>query len=140
MNYRDQLILNGKINDVGEYTRQNVPDSYRTGIELESGFQILPKLGLELNLTLSKNKIRKFEEYIDDYDEGQQIRTEYKETDIAFSPSVIAFGGLSWKPLEKMRIDLSGKYAGEQFLDNTSNRNRMIDAFFVSDLLLNYSI
>ncbi len=140
MNYRDQLILNGKINDVGEYTRQNVADSYRTGIELESGFQILPKLGLELNLTVSKNKIRKFEEYMDDYDEGQQIRTEYKETDIAFSPSVIAFGGLSWKPFEKMRIDLSGKYAGEQFLDNTSNRNRMIDAFMVTDFLLNYSI
>jgi iron complex outermembrane receptor protein len=140
MNYRDQLILNGKINDVGEYTRQNVDDSYRTGIELESGFQILPKLNLELNLTVSKNKIRHFEEYIDDYDEGQQILTEYKETDIAFSPSVIAFGGLSWKPIEKLRIDLSGKYAGEQFLDNTSNRKRMIDDFFVTDFLLNYSI
>lgn len=51
MQYKNQLVLNGRINDVGAYTRVNVPDSYRAGLELEGVYQIIPALRLQANIT-----------------------------------------------------------------------------------------
>ena len=39
MQYKDQLVLTGKINDVGAYTRTNIPESYRAGIELQGVYK-----------------------------------------------------------------------------------------------------
>ncbi|MEJ7671196.1 MAG: TonB-dependent receptor [Chitinophagaceae bacterium] len=72
MYYRNQLVLTGKINDVGAYTRTNTPSSYRLGIELQGKANILPWLNASANIAFSKNKIKNFTEYIDDYDNGGQ--------------------------------------------------------------------
>ena len=77
MYYRDQLILTGKINDVGAYTRTNVDKSYRTGIELQGAVQLNKAFSLNANLSLSANKILNFTEFIDDYDNGGQIENKY---------------------------------------------------------------
>ncbi len=92
------------------------------------------------NLTLSKNKIKNFEEFIDDYDNGGQQKNSYKESNIAFSPNIIGGSTITFEPINNLKINLISKYVGEQFLDNTSNKKRQLNAFFVNDIRINYSI
>lgn len=139
MYYKDQLVLTGKVNDVGEYIRQNIPDSYRLGLELDGKWQISKKLSWSANAALSRNKVKNYTEYVDDYDNGGQLVNAYNNTDIAFSPAFIGSNELSFKPLRNTEIALLSKFVGKQFLDNTSNKQRKIDAFFVNDLRLSYS-
>jgi iron complex outermembrane receptor protein len=138
MFYKDQLVLTGKVNDVGEYIRQNVPESHRLGLELDGKWQINDKLYWSAAAAVSRNKIRNFTEYIDDYDNGTQIRNDYTNTDIAFSPAFVGSSELGFKPVPNAEIALISKYVSKQYLDNTSNSSRAIDPFFVNDLRLTY--
>jgi iron complex outermembrane receptor protein len=146
MEYKDQLILTGEINDVGAYVRTNVESSYRTGVELESGYLISEKWKVVGNISLSKNKIREFKEFVDNYDNydqnGNMIQTviEHKNTDIAFSPGVIASLTLTYKPLRDLELNFANKYVGAQFLDNTSNDSKAINAYLVSHARIGYTI
>jgi iron complex outermembrane receptor protein len=133
MKYKDQLVLTGKINDVGAYTRTNIPDSYRTGIEMQGGFKPVNWFKAEGNLTLSKNKVQHFTEYIDDYDNGGQKINNYSSTDIALSPSVIGAATLSFFPFKKFELSLLSKYVSKQYLDNTQNEGRTLNPFYVQD-------
>lgn len=139
MNYKDQLVLTGRINDVGAYTRTNIPASYRAGIELQGGYIANRWLKGSVNLALSRNKIRNFTEFVDDYDNGGQKQTFYSETDIAFSPEIVGGGTISLAPIKALSLDLISKYVGNQFLDNTSNTARQLDAFFVQDVRAIYT-
>ncbi len=140
MDYKDQLVLNGEINDVGAYNRVNVDDSYRMGIEIEGGVRLHRTLTLGGNATFSQNKIRAFTEFVDDFDEGGQLAIQHSNTDIAFSPNFVAGGILTYEPLKDLRMSLMPKYVGEQFLDNTSNRDRMLDAYFITNFRLHYTL
>lgn len=149
MFYKDQLVLTGKINDVGAYTRSNIDKSYRVGVEFEWMYQSRNKLlELEANIALSQNKILNFIEYIDDYDNGGQLAKKYAETDISFSPNIVGGGRISFfplrnneeSPLENLSIDMLPKYVGKQFLDNTSNEGRAIKSYFVNDIVVNAPI
>ena len=146
MNYKDQLILTGQINDVGAYNRANVAKSYRSGIEIESGYLITSKISLTGNFTLSANKIQNFTEYVDNYDNydanGNMIQTviHHSNTDIAFSPNVIAALGIQYEPIKNLTLTWQSKYVGKQYLDNTSNDRKSIDAYFTNNLMVNYGI
>jgi iron complex outermembrane receptor protein len=139
MKYKDQLVLTGKINDVGAYTRENIPNSYRTGLELEGGYKFNRYLNAAANLALSNNKVSDFTEYIDDYDNGGQKSSFYRKTDIAYSPSVVAAATINFIPVKPLEFSLQSKYVGEQYLDNTSNKDRMLDAFFLQDISARYT-
>ena len=140
MHYRDQLILTGKINDVGEYIRTNVDHSFRTGIEIEFNYAPLKNFALQGSSTVSANRIRSFLEYIDNWDTWGQEEKTYKNTQIAFSPSVIAQGGLAYTIAEKDRINFTAewltKFVGKQYLDNTKREQSSLDPYFFSDLHL----
>lgn len=140
MRYRNQLILTGRINDVGAYTRTNIPNSYRAGMEWEGSLAIRPWVHISANASLSINKLKNFTEYIDDYDNGGQKSIYFRSTDISFSPSVIGGAQVSFIPLKNASIDLLSKYVGRQFLDNTGNRSRSLDPFFVEDVRISYRI
>lgn len=143
MDYKNQLVLTGEVNDVGAGIRTNVPDSYRMGIELSGTMKLAKGLFWSANVALSQNRIQAFDEVIFDFgvafDEFNEVRTTFEDTEIAFSPSVVAGSQLSFIPTAGIEVALLSKYVGEQFLDNTSNDNRRIDAFFVNDLRINYS-
>ncbi len=139
MNYVNQLVLTGKVNDVGAYTRVNVPESYRAGVELEVGYKICKSLSFSANATYSQNKIKNYLEYLDDYDNGGQVVNIYSNTDIAFSPSIISAGSLTYKWNKGFSATLTEKYVGKQFLDNTYSELRAIDAYAVSSLRLSYA-
>ncbi len=142
MDYNNQLVLTGEVNDVGSGIRVNVPDSYRTGIEIQAGTAIAKGLNLQANLAVSENKIKNFTEVLYDYGADfsgyDEVRNDFNDTDISFSPSVVAGSQLSYSPSSGLSFTLLSKYVGDQFLDNTSNENRKIDAFFINDFRLNY--
>lgn len=139
MRYDNQLVLTGKINDVGAYTRSNIKDSYRAGIELQGATRLTPWLQAAANVTLSKNKLQNFEEFIDDYDTWMQRKNVYKETTIAFSPSVIGSSSLSILPYQNLELQLIGKYVGKQYLDNTENEGRKLDPYYTQDVRALYT-
>lgn len=138
MQYQNQLILTGEINDVGAYTRQNVPDSYRLGLEIDGKWQINTRWTWAANVAISRNKIKNYINFIDNFDNNTQVATTYRNTDIAFSPSVVAGSELGFKPFDRAEIALLSKYVGRQFLDNTANSKAQLDAFLVNDLRLSY--
>lgn len=133
MDYTDQLILTGAVNDVGEYTRQNVKHSYRSGIELEGFWQPIPAWNFTGNITISSNKIKAYHEFIDDYDNSIQLEKLYSNTDIAFSPSLTGAYTLQWNPVKELALMISGKYTGRQFLDNTSSLSKSLPAYYIQD-------
>src|SRR6185436_8011140 len=110
MHYHNQLVLTGKINDVGAYTRTNIPWSYRAGVEIHGKTNISNWLNVDANLSLSENKIKDFTEYLDDYDNGGQQTRFYSKTDISFSPSVISGGNINFIPVKNAEISLISKY------------------------------
>jgi len=138
MAYKDQLVLTGKINDVGAYTRTNIPDSYRLGIELVAGTTLTNWFTVTGNLSLSKNKVKNFSEYVDDYDAGGQKTYSYKSTDIAYSPAVVGACQFTFIPVKKIELALLSKYVGKQYLDNTQNENRKLNAYYLQDFRLIY--
>jgi iron complex outermembrane receptor protein len=140
MDYKNQLILTGQINDVGEYNRTNIPRSHRTGIELDITARLLPILQWRGNAAFSSNKIKKYTEYIDNNDLEEQTAFHYSSTDIAFSPNVVTASTFSYVPVKNLGVHFISKYVGSQYLDNTSNENRMMNAFFVQDLRINYTL
>ncbi len=140
MFYKDQLVLTGKINDVGAYTRTNIPKSYRAGIELFGSAVISKVFSIDGNLTFSKNKVKNFTEYFDDYDNGGQKSVFYKEANISFSPDIISSVTLNATPVKSLLLSFTGKYVGDQYLDNTSNKNRMLNDYYMQDVKATYSL
>ncbi len=140
MMYRDQLVLTGKVNDVGAYTRTNIPESYRAGIELSAAHRLGKSLRISANASFSKNRISDFTEYYDDYDDGGQKSVNHGTTDIAFSPAVVAGASVEWTPVKGLRIAAPAKYVSRQYLDNTNNKARSLSSYYVQNLHLSYTL
>lgn len=140
MNYKDQLVLTGKINDVGAYTRTNIPKSYRAGIELQGGIKFNSWINATTNLALSRNKVKNYTEFIDDYDNGGQKLNNYSLIDIAYSPAVVGGASINFLPIKNAELSLLSKYVSKQYLDNTENNNRSLHSFYVQDIRTVYTI
>ncbi|HQV56219.1 MAG TPA: TonB-dependent receptor plug domain-containing protein, partial [Chitinophagaceae bacterium] len=140
MNYENQLVLDGKINDVGAYIRTNIPNSYRLGIELQGAIKFNSWMNAAANISLSENKVKNFTEYIDDYDNGGQKTNNFSSATIAYSPSVVGGATINFIPVKNGELSLLSKYVSKQYLDNTSNNARSLNAFFVQDVRAIYTI
>jgi len=143
MLYKNQLVLTGMVNDVGAYTRINVPNSYRAGIELQGAYRFSKKVNANANFTFSKNKIKKFTEFLDEYDSNfdwiGQVSVEHKNTTIAFAPSMIGNIVLNYAPAQNIEFGLLGKYVTKQYLDNTQNENRKLNGYYTQDARVIFS-
>jgi iron complex outermembrane recepter protein len=143
MQYNNQLVLNGQVNNVGSYNRVNVKNSYRRGFEIELNYILSKCLAVGGNLAFSANKIKKLTEYIDStftFNGVLQQKNQYNNTDISFSPNVVSSGNIAFKPFKNFELTVINKYVSKQFLDNTSNSIRSINAYNVVDVRLNYTI
>ncbi|HAQ21495.1 MAG TPA: TonB-dependent receptor [Prolixibacteraceae bacterium] len=140
MMYQNQLILTGEINDVGAPVMTNVDNSYRAGLEIMAGLKFTEKLKWDVNLTLSKNKIKDFTDFVDDWDNGGQIETKLGTTDLAFSPELIANSQLSWKAVKGLNISLQSYSVSKQYIDNTSSNDRKMKGYFLNNLKFTYSV
>lgn len=143
MLYKDQLVLTGSMNDVGAYTRINTPNSYRLGIELQGGAVINKWLNVQANATFSKNKIKTFTSYIDEYEGDEWLGQKgitYNNTDISFSPAVIVAGSINLTPVKNLEISLLSKFVGKQYLDNTQNDSRKLNDYYTQDARIIYTV
>ena len=142
MDYKDQLVMTGEINNVGNTIMTNVDKSYRLGLEGSAAFQFNRYFALDFNFALSQNKILNYVDYVDNYDADWnylgQIENNLGTTDISFSPNII--GGLNFKvtPINHLDIVFQEKYVGRQYIDNTSTLSRSLDPYFVSNVNINY--
>lgn len=132
MNYKDQLVLTGALNDVGAPIFTNSGKSYRVGLEVESSIAITNKLILNPNATLSQNKNQDF------YFQRDGVLQNLGNTDIAFSPNFIFGNQLIYLPIKDFQISFLSKYVGEQFMGNIDSNRSKLDAYFVNDLNINY--
>jgi iron complex outermembrane receptor protein len=135
MGYKDQLVLTGELNDVGAPLRKNVGDSYRLGLEVDATILVGDKLVLRPNVALSTNKNVDF--YSTDSN-GDLVK--HGDTDIAFSPSIIAGNILTVEAVDNLYLSLLSKYVGKQFMGNIELEASELDDYFVNDLNLQYEI
>lgn len=151
MDYNNQLVLTGQTNDIGEPMSANVASSYRAGIELTAGIRLTDWLRWDLNATFSRNIIRDYTEYLDNWDTGSQISNHLGDVTISYSPSIIAgsfvsarFGGFG--------ASLQSLYVGSQYVTNSMQGGiwdestgdwaldpLKLDAYFVNNLRLDYT-
>lgn len=130
MKYKDQLVLTGALNDVGAALRTNVSESSRKGIEMEAGWRINKYLKWNGNLTLSQNVIDDFGYVLYDYENGGTMLTDYKNTPISFSPSVIAYTDIE-AGYKAFKMNFNIKHVGKQFLDNTGQADKSLKAYTI---------
>ena len=138
MDYKDQFVQTGLKSDIGENLTTNIKDSYRTGIELQAGIDPTSWLTIEGNAALSTNKIKDFDEVVEDWDNGSQT-IHYDNSTLAFSPSTILNGIVAlhhkgWKAVWHTN------FVSRQYLDNTENADRSLPCFSVSDAMLSYTL
>ena len=144
MSYKNQLILTGKISEIGELLTTNIPNSYRAGIELTAGAKITNWLKWDGNMTLSQNKILNFtEEGVDMYDANWNWTNSQDNylgtTDIAYSPNLIA-NSIFTANIENFEVGFYSNYVGKQYFDNTSSDDRSLAAYFVNNLSVKYAL
>ncbi|WP_167613801.1 TonB-dependent receptor [Maribellus sediminis] len=139
MNYKDQLVLTGQINDVGAAIMVNVDNSYRAGIELQAGVQIAKGFNWNGNATFSTNKIKDFTEYVDNWDTWGQDEFNLGTVDLAFSPNVVGNSQFVYSPVKNLSLSFISNYVSKQYIDNTSSDARKLDAYFVNNLKADYS-
>lgn len=134
MGYRDQLVLTGALDDVGAPIRANSGESFRAGIEIDAAIAITDKITVQPNVAISTNKNRDF------FFERDGVLTNLGNTDISYSPNLVAGNTISYKPAQNFRISLLSKYVGEQYLGNIDSETSKLDSYFTNDLNVTYEL
>ena len=134
MDYKDQLVLTGQLDDSGGFIRETSGNSYRAGLEVEGDFKVLQQLHVRPNIALSSNKNK-------DYTTSRDgALVNLGTTNISFSPSFIAGNSIDYSPTQNLQIALLSKYVGEQYLGNIDSQTSKLDAYFLNDFSVNYTI
>ena len=132
MNYTDQLVLTGKLDNVGNPIRANVGKSYRTGIELSGLIRLTEQLSWNANVTWSANRNK-------DYVVDETNLDEKKNTSIILSPNWVGGSQLTWDVWHNLKVSVLTKYVGKQYLDNTQTESLILEDYLINDLRLNYT-
>lgn len=138
MDYKDQLVLTGELNEIGEPLAANIPKSYRAGIELTAELTLPCGFGWNANATFSRNRIKDFTEVLYDDNTYEKWEIHHSDTPIAFSPSIIANNTFSYE-WRGIRAALQSQYVSKQYMSNYGIEEHVLDAYFVTNLQLGYS-
>jgi len=133
MDYQNQLVLTGGIDDVGSFIRQNSGNSYRLGLEIDATVRLSEKVSVRPNIALSKNKNVDFVSTF-----NGELR-DYGNTDISFSPEIVAGNIINYEPVNGLELKLLSKYIGEQYMSNVEAENSKLDSYFINDFNVQYS-
>ncbi|WP_435414442.1 TonB-dependent receptor [Polaribacter aestuariivivens] len=139
MDYKNQLVLTGAIDDVGAPVRATSGSSYRLGLEIDADISLSDQFTIKPNAAFSSNKNRNF--FITR--NGNQTPESLGETAISFSPDIVVGNIFTYMPLENLQFSFLSKYVGKQFMSNFSSAisdNDVLDGFFTSDLNIVYEI
>ena len=138
MDYTDQFVQTGLLSDIGENLTTNIKDSYRLGVELQAAVDPTPWLTIEGNAALSQNKIKDFDEVVEDWDNGSQT-IHYDNSTLAYSPSTILNGFINLHH-KGWQATWHTNYVSRLYLDNTENKDRSLPAYSVSDVSASYTL
>ena len=138
MDYTDQFVQTGAQSDIGEALTTNIKDSYRMGVELTAGVDVTPWLSIEGNAALSQNKIKDFDEVVEDWDNGSQT-IHYDNSTLAFSPSAILNGFVNFH-MKGWTATWHTGYVSRMYLDNTECKDRSLPGYSVSNFNVNYTL
>lgn len=142
MIYKDQLVPTGELSDVGYSIMTNVARSYRAGMEISAGIRPADFLNWNLNITLSRNRIKDFTEHYIDYNtsdwSSENLSKNLGDVDIAYSPSITGTSDMAFKVLPAVNLHLISKYVGKQYIDNTMNAERTVDPYFINNLRIDF--
>jgi iron complex outermembrane receptor protein len=134
MDYTNQLVLTGAIDDVGAPIRATSGKSYRLGLEIDAQIIITEQLSLLPNVAISDNKNKDFVTSRD----GALVNLG--NTKISFSPAVIAANSILYRPMPNLQLAFLSKYVGEQYMGNIDSEVSKLDAYFTNDLSVNYTL
>lgn len=134
MDYKDQLVLSGELNDVGAPLRTTSGESYRLGIEIEADIRLTNHLHWMPNVAFSQNKNRNFVASKD----GELVNLG--TTNISFSPNVVANSMMIYQPFEGFQVSWLSKFVGEQYMGNIDSKTSKLDSFLINDLNIVYEI
>ena len=134
MRYKDQLVLTGELNDVGAPLRANVGDSYRLGLEIDAAIKLGDKFRLNPNIALSDNR------NLDFFFQRDGELQDLGNTNIAYSPKVVAGNILSFIPNEKLQVSLLSKFVGEQYMGNIDSEGSLLDSYSQTDFNVQYVV
>ncbi|MEG0518110.1 MAG: TonB-dependent receptor [Bacteroidales bacterium] len=138
MEYKDQLVATGRLSETGYVIKENIPDSYRRGIELAAAWQIIKPVRFDANLTLSQNKLRNFTAYFDTYDNINdwnpvaQTTEFYSKSNLTLSPEIVGMAMVTVNPCKTVSLSLNAKYVGKQYMDNSSADIAKVPAYVVA--------
>ena len=133
MDYQNQLVLTGGIDDVGSFIRENSGNSYRLGLEVDATVRLTDKFTVRPNISLSRNKNVDF---VSTFNGELQ---NYGDTDISFSPEIVAGNMISYQPINGLELKLLSKYVGDQYMSNVEAENSKLESYFVNDFNVQYS-
>lgn len=134
MDYRNQLVLTGAIDDVGAPIRATSGKSYRLGLEIDAVVSISEKISVQPNIALSSNKNVDFIFQRD----GELVNLG--NTNLSYSPEIVAGNAIVYRPMQNLEISLLSKFVGEQFLGNIDSELSRLDSYFINDVNLVYEI
>ncbi|WP_139957495.1 TonB-dependent receptor [Flavicella sediminum] len=132
MKYVDQLVLTGQVDNNGAFSKTNSGKSYRLGIEIDADIKFNEYISIRPNATFSNNKNLDFNRDINN------VPTNFGNTDISFSPEIVAANTISVKPVANLELALLSKYVSEQFLTNLEESDKKLADYFTNDLNVNY--
>ncbi|WP_424492478.1 TonB-dependent receptor [Salinimicrobium sp. GXAS 041] len=133
MDYRNQLVLTGELDNVGSYIRANSGNSYRAGIEIDAAVRLAEPLVIRPNISLSRNKNKDF---LSNWN-GELVN--FGDTDISYSPEIIAGNILEYRPVENLELKFLSKYVGEQYMSNIETEGSLLADYFVNDFNVQYT-
>jgi iron complex outermembrane receptor protein len=139
MDYKNQLVLTGALNDVGAPIRATSGSSYRLGLEIDADIRISDKLSIRPNATFSSNRNRDFFTTKD----GNTTPQSLGNTNLSFSPDVIVGNSFTYAPMENFQLSFLSKYVSDQFMSNFNSEistNDVLKNYFTSDLNIVYML
>jgi iron complex outermembrane recepter protein len=134
MRYKNQLVLTGALDAVGSPIRTNVGESYRIGLEVDANFKMVNKWTIRPNITISENKNIDF---VNDTGTGLD---KLGNTNLAYSPKIVAGNILSFTPIKNWEVSLLSKFVGEQFLSNIEDQNSKLKDYYIQDFHLSFTV
>lgn len=140
MGYKDQFVQTGEQSDIGENLTTNVKNSYRMGAELTADWNATSWFSLEGNAALSINKIKDFDEFVENWDDkNAPLKVHYDNSTLAFSPSAILNGFMNFH-YKGVQLVWHTNYVSRQYLDNSAHKDRSLPAFSQTDINLSYAL
>lgn len=142
MEYKNQLVATGRLTETGYVIQENIPKSYRRGIELALAWRPVQRFDIAANATISRNRLKNYTLFVDAYNNATdwlpvpQHKLFLKSSHLTLSPEFIAAAVATYSPMESAEIALRGKYVGEQYLDNSSMEVAKVPSYFVASLEL----